>query len=146
MKHINYKQLAFVLDIEPIEAVRKIIFVHCKVNNEKTPTLMHTVRDYINKFSPYPAEFDIDLLAHHLNIPGLRYAISDIHENYMKRQGTKKYILCDFPEKELKTKLREHIKIPSVLASILKPEDVELIKTEWNERYGITFGKLNERP
>lgn len=142
MKVINYKQLAFVLNIEPIEAVRKIIFVHCKLKGLPVPPCYHIIKDYLGKDSPYPSEFDIDLLAEHLNVPDLRYALDDIQENYMKRQGTKKYILCDFPERELRTKLKSAVRIPPVLVSILKPEDVEMIQTEWNKRYGITQGTL----
>lgn len=144
MKTITYKQLAFILDIKPVEALEKIIIANCHVKNIEQPVKGYRVSDYLYKGSDIPAEYDVRLLAEHLNLPDLESAMIDIRENYLKRQGTKRYILCDYPEKELKTKLKADIKIPSVLASLLKPEDVETIQSEWFKRYGITTGTLIE--
>lgn len=140
--NLTYKQLAFILDIESIEAVRKIIFIHCKVKGIEAPLKSGYIKDYYWEDSPWPMELGIELLAQHLNLPELQRAVDDIRENYMKRPPTKKYILCDYPEKELKLKLKDKVKIPPVLASLLKPEDVELIENEWAKRYGI--GKVKE--
>jgi len=136
---INYKQLAFILDIEPIEAARKIIFVHCKIYGLGVPAKSNLIRDYYFKGSEWPTELPVETLSKYLNLPDLPLAVEDIRENYLKRQASKKWILLDYPEKELKTKLKTQVKIPVVLASLLKPEDVETIKTEWNKRHGITF-------
>jgi len=139
---LSYKQLAFILDIEPIEAARKIIFVHCRTHGLGVPRTSHLIRDYYFKGSDWPMEMDVEVLSKHLNLPDLQMAIDDIREKYLTRQGTKKYILCDYPEKELKLKLKEQVRMPSVLASLLKPSDVEFIQNEWFKRYGITSGKL----
>lgn len=137
MKILTYKQLAFILDIEPIEAVRKIIYVHCKAKGLEVPLKYNHIKDYYFKDSLWPMEFDVSLLSEHLNLPELQRAIDDIRENYMKKNATRKYILLDFPEKEMRLKLKDKIRVPSVLASLLKPEDVEFIESEWSRRYGI---------
>ena len=82
---LGYKQLAFILDIEPIEAVRKIIFVHCKVKGIQVPRTSHLIRDYIYKGSDWSVDLDINLLSEHLNLPDLQLAVTDIRENYLKR-------------------------------------------------------------
>lgn len=140
--NLNYKQLAFILDIEPIEAARKIIFVHCKLKGIQVPQKHNLIRDYYYKDSPWPTEYDVEKLSWCLNLPDLSNAVQDIRENYIKRQPTKKYILFDYPEKEMRLKLKEKIKIPPVLASLLKPEDVEFIENEWARRYGIGVVKV----
>lgn len=137
MKTLTYKQLAFILDIEPIEAVRKIIFVHCKVKGVEVPKKFNQIKEYYFKDSPWPMELEIDLLATYLNLPDLQRAVDDIHDNYMKRSPTRKYILLDYPEKEIRNKPRDKIRVPTVLASLLKPEDVDFITSEWSRRYGI---------
>lgn len=139
MTTLNYKQLAFILDIEPIEAARKIIYVHCKMFGLGAPARSNLIRDYYYKGSEWPKEMAIESLSKHLNLPDLQLAVDDIQNNYLTRQASKKWILCDYPEKELKTKLKTQIKLPPVLASLLKDEDVNFIETEWHKRYGITF-------
>jgi hypothetical protein len=139
MKSLTYKQLAFILDIEPIEAARKIIFVHCKLKGLSHPIKSNLIRDYYYKDSTWPKEMGIAELSTHLNLPDLQMAVDDIRNNYLTRQASKKYILCDYPEKELKTKLVTQVKLPPVLTSLLKDEDVNFIESEWNRRYGITF-------
>jgi len=135
--NLNYKQLAFILDIDPIDALKKIIFVHCKLNNLQIPRNSQLIRDYIYKGSPYPSELELCQLSEHLKLPQLPYAVDQIKNRYLTNQGTKKYILYSFPEKELRTKLKTQIKIPVVLASLLKEEDVKFIQSEWNKNYGI---------
>lgn len=134
---LNYKQLAFILDIEPVDALKKIIFVHCKLNNVGIPRSSSLIRSYLYKDSPWPSELELCQLSEHLNLPQLPYAVDQIKNHYLTNVGTKRYILFDYPEKELKTKLKNKIKIPVVLASLLKEEDVNYIKSEWNKRYGI---------
>lgn len=134
--NLNYKQLAFILDIDAIDALKKIIFVHCKLKNIDIPKSSNLIRDYINKDSSWPSEMELCQLAEHGNLPQLPFAVAQF-KNYLTNQGTKKYILFDYPEKELKTKLKSKIKIPPALASLLKEEDVNFIKSEWSKRYGI---------
>jgi hypothetical protein len=143
---IDYKQLAFILDIKPVEALEKIIYVDCKIKGTITPRSCDTVKEYLfdkqkkkSVRNHWPESLEVSLLAEHLNLPTLQQSIDDIKNNYLVRPGTKRWILCDFPEKELKTKLKEKVRIPAVLQTMLKPEDVDTIQTEWNKRYGITF-------
>lgn len=140
---INYKQLAFLLDVEAVHALEKIIFAWCQ-ENKKTPPppkkitkespKPYTVTDL--KKMNYPSEIQLDVLERHSKLI-LAPAIRDIQENYLTRAASKKWILCDFPEKEMITKPKNKIKIPSALESLLNPDTVETIKLEWNKRYGI---------
>lgn len=143
---IDYKQLAFILDIKPVEALEKIIYVNCKIKGTMTPRSCDTVKEYLfdkqkknSVRNHWPESLEVDLLAEHLNLPTLQQSIDDIKNNYLARPGTKRWILCDYPEKELKIKLKEKVRIPAVPQTMLKPEDVETMQTEWNKRYGITF-------
>jgi hypothetical protein len=143
---IDYKQLAFILDIKPVEALEKIIYVDCKIKGTITPRTCDTVKEYLfdkqkskSVRNKTPESLEVALLEQHLNLPTLSQAIQDIKNNYLVRPASKKWILFDYPEKELKTKLATQVKIPSVLASLLKDEDVNFIEKEWHRRYGITF-------
>lgn len=140
---INYKQLAFLLDIEAVHALEKIIFAYCTENEKKLPPPKaitpkspkpYTVSDY--KKMDYPCEIDLLILQKHTGLQ-LAAVIMDIQENYLKRSTSKKWILCDFPEKQLLTKRKDEIKIHSALESLLHPDTVATIKTQWRERYGI---------
>lgn len=140
---INYKQLAFLLDIEAVHALEKIIFAYCQ-ENKKTPPppkritkespKPYTVTDY--KKMDYPQEIALDVLERHTKLI-LAPAIRDIQENYLTRAASKKWILCDYPEKEMILKPKDKIKIPPALASLLNQATVETIKLEWSKRYGI---------
>jgi hypothetical protein len=134
---LSYKQLAFILDIEPIEALKKIIYVHCKVRGIALPYSQEKVKDYLYPGSVLPDELDVGLLALHLNLPTLQQSVEDIKNNFLKRPATKKWILCDYPEKELKTKEKHKVKIPPVLVSLLNKEDLNTISKEWSRRFSI---------
>lgn len=146
---IDYKQLAFILDIKPVEALEKILYVWSKASGKDLPASQDTVREYLfvkqkkkSVRNDLPESLDVGLLAVHLNLPTLQQSVEDIQNNYLKRPGTKRWILLDFPEKELRTKLKHQIRIPVVLESMLKPEDIATIQSEWNKRYGITFKEV----
>jgi hypothetical protein len=132
---LNYKQLAFILDIKPIEALEKIIYVHCKVKGISRPQPQDKVKSYL--VDGFPEDFDLGSLAVHLNLPSLQQSVEDIRNNFLKRPATKKWILCDYPEKELKTKAHNRVKIPSALASLLNKKDLEIISEEWSKRFRI---------
>ena len=140
---ITYKQLAFLLDIEAVHAVEKIIFAYCQENEKVMPPPKritkespkpYTVTDY--KKMDYPQEIDLLILQKHTGLQ-LSGAIMDIQENYLKRAATRKYILCDYPEKEMLTNQKDEIKLPTALASLLHPDTIATIKAEWKKRYGI---------
>lgn len=148
--NLNYKQLAFILNIEPVEALEKVLYCWAKSTGKSLPGRRDSVREYLftktivknkekNVRNELPEALEIELLSKYLNLPDLQFAVDDIRENYLKRQASKKWILLDYPEKELRTKLKDKINIPPVLASLLKEEDVEFIAKEWSKRYGITI-------
>lgn len=151
---LNYKQLAFILDIKPVEALEKIIFVYCKVKGKQLPRSENTVKEYLFEDREYlvegkiktrsvrndlPEFLDIGLLALHLNIPTLQQAVQDIQNNYLVRPATKKWILCDYPEKQLKScsdndkPLR--IPFPKALESLLPTSISDKIREEWRTRF-----------
>lgn len=133
MKLINAQQLAFILNIKKEDAKAKMCYAWEAHNN-----LPHNTTRIKGKIiSDYPGSMDVDMLAQQLNLPALPKAVVDIQVNFLKRPMSKKWILCDYPEKELQTKPKNKIRIPSALKSFLSDEDIQLIKTEWNKRYGI---------
>lgn len=144
LSKLNYKQLAFILDIEPVKALEKILYTHSKVTGKNFLASCDTVKEYLffeqgkkKVRNDLPESYDIGLLCVHLNLPTLQQSVDDIQNNFLKRPATKRWILCDFPEKELRTKPKKKIKIPDTLASFLKEEDLNIIHDEWKKRYGI---------
>jgi hypothetical protein len=138
-KSLTYKQLAFILEIKPIEALEKIIYAHCKIKGTSLPRSEDKVSGYLYSGSTYPAEMEIGTLAEHLNLPDLQMVVDDIQNNFLKRPASKKWILSDYPEKQLETKLKSKIKIPPVLRSLLYDQDIDTIKREWKSRHGINI-------
>lgn len=134
---INYKQLAFILDIKPVEALEKIISVHCKVTNRAVPARCQTVKEYLK--NNWTESLDVGLLALHLNLPTLQASVVDISRNYLVRPATKKWILCDYPEKQLKLCSDNdrpfRIPFPKALESLLPVETSETIREEWRKRF-----------
>lgn len=137
MSTLNYKQLAFILDIKPVEALEKIIAVHCKVKGVELPRRCDTVKEYL--FFKMPEALDIGLLALHLNIPNLPQVVEDIQNNYLVRPAIKKYILCDYPEKQLKSCADNdkplRIPFPKALESLLPTSISDKIREEWRTRF-----------
>jgi hypothetical protein len=136
MTEISYKQLAFILDIEPIEALEKMIAANCKIGHKDLPHKREKVREYLAD-ETIPRTMPVDVLASCLNLPDLSTAIEDIRHNYLKRQATKKWILCDYPEKQLVNNPRHKVRIPPVLASMVDIKTLTEIKKVWNERFNI---------
>lgn len=148
MKYLNYKQLAFVLDIPPIKALEKIISIHCTMKNIDKPRRCEKVNEYLFDFAMkngekikvrnnMPEVMDIETLSEKLNLPTLQASVDDICANYLNRPATKKWILCDYPEKQLVNKTKNQIKIPEALRSMLPTEQINEIQKVWNQRFGI---------
>jgi hypothetical protein len=136
MKFINSKQLAYILDIKKEDARAKMCIAYSKANNVANDA----VRDKKGKIvDSFPLAMETEMLARELNIPTLQQAIEDIRDNYLKRPAYKKWILCDYPEKQLKRceESGKPLKIPfpSGLRSLLSDSDVNTIKGEWRDRY-----------
>lgn len=81
----------------------------------------------------------IEILASGLNLPTLQQMVDDIEQNYLKRNASKKWILCDYPEKELKKLANDgkplRLNIPAALKSMLPSETIEIIEGEWAKRF-----------
>jgi hypothetical protein len=74
-----------------------------------------------------------------LNLPTLQSSVEDIVNNFLIRPASKRWILCDYPEKQIK-KLEESgkplkLNVPSALKSLLSEYDIQKIKSEWSARY-----------
>jgi len=133
-------QLAFLLDISPTDARKKMVAAYCswkriepKVQYEKTATGRDNMSDQ------YPPQMEIRMLAEYMNLPTLQAMVDDIHNNYLKRNATKKYILSDYPEQERAKMQKEgknrKLNIPTALKSLLPESTVKEIEIEWYKRY-----------
>jgi hypothetical protein len=153
MKTLNAQQLAFLLDIKKEDARIRMCNAWEKAHNIPRrgfafeESLSGNVsRDAKNKIKdPYPNDMLIEMLAIGLNLPCLQQMVDDIEQNYLKRNATKKYILSDFPETELKKKAEKGslltLNIPPVLLSMLPQETINIIREEWTKRFPIAVVK-----
>lgn len=138
IQFLNKKQLAFILDIKAEEARAKMCVAWAKsIGQENQATISRDGKKKIE--DPYPVAMPIGVLATHLNLPSLQEMVNDIHDNYLKRPGTKKWILCDFPEKKIKSMDvagdKKKITVPAALRSLLPSKIVKEIQEEWHKRY-----------
>lgn len=140
---INYKQLAFILDIEPVKALEKILYVYHKTSGKDLPYSHKNAKGYLfnddGKRNNLPESMDIGLLAQYLNLPTLQNSVEDIQNNYLNRPATKKWILCDYPERELKRCSDNdrpfRIPFPKALETLLPVEISDTIREEWKKRF-----------
>jgi hypothetical protein len=136
MKFINAQQLAFVLDIKKEDARAKMCVAWSKSKNIENTA--HYDKNGKLK-DDYPLAMDIEMLSKELNLPTLQEMVNDIESNYLNRPATRKWILCDYPEKQIKkcedAGKPHKVSIPPALKSMLSISDVELIKSEWRNRY-----------
>jgi hypothetical protein len=146
MDFLNSQQLAFILDIKREDARAKMCNAWCKANGiEKTGQWKVDVKAEWHKGrgkkvkDDYPLAMPVSLLAEHLNIPTLQLMVDDVVKNYLNRPASKKYILCDLPEK-LVLKAKEAGKkpkaaIPPALKSMLPSATQKTIMDEWVKRF-----------
>lgn len=140
MEKLNKSQLAWMLGIRPADARDRMVYAWCKSKGEEVSI------NYVNEFADgYPDEMDVEFLSKWLNVPNLKQAVDDIHNNYLKRNATRSFIL-NYPLKKInkalddarKTESRPahtSVSIPRVLASMLNDEVYNEIVREWTERY-----------
>jgi hypothetical protein len=133
---INKTQLAFLLDIKAEEARAKMCVAWCRHKGIESRAEVNEKNKVID---PYPEEMQIAILEKELNLPTLQSSIDDIQKNYLIRPGTKKWILCDYPEKMI-LKANEagkkfNFQIPKALRSLLPDAIQKEIKGEWFRRY-----------
>jgi hypothetical protein len=139
MKYLNAQQLAFILDIKKEDARFKMVNAWCKAKNV-TNFIARTHNGKLDKDTDkYPEAMPIDILSVELNLPTLQNSVDDICNNYLTRPATKKYILCDLPEKIILKATEDGHKpkmaIPPALRSMLPPKQIEFIFQEWEKRY-----------
>lgn len=119
MNYLNSQQLAFILDIKKEDARAKMCNAWEKdkgIEKVKTitgPALKGAELDPVKKKikDDYPLAMPVKMLSEQLNLPSLQSMVDDIVNNYLIRPASKKYILCDYPEK-LVLKAKEEGKKP----------------------------------
>lgn len=153
MKTLNKKQLSYLLDIKIEDARAKMCAAWERENGIKrfddssnviaNGELIGATRNAKNKIEDrYPDKMAIDLLSRNLNLPDLQLIADDVENNYLSRASTKKYILDDFPRKEIAAAKQKgqyaRLQIPSGLRSILREDIADQIKQHWKERFPKT--------
>lgn len=113
MKQLNKSQLAFILDIKVEDARAKMCHAYAVSNKVK-----EVERDFKGKLP----------------------SVDDICGNYLNRPATKKWILCDYPEKEIQKgtqagKAIIKLTLPKVLRTMITKEVQEQIVKQWEQRY-----------
>jgi hypothetical protein len=141
MKYLNKRQLAFILEIPVEDARAKMCVAWCKAEGIQNAATY----DGRNKIvDSYPEAMPIEVLSAGLNLPTLKESADDIEQNYLTRPATKKWILCDYPEKKIalayKDERKPELSIPSGLKSMLPDVVATKILDEWAKRY--PFAKI----
>lgn len=146
MNYLNSQQLAFILDIKKEDARVKMVNAWCR-SKAITNTLIRNHTGKIDKDSDrYPLAMPVYLLSKELNLPTLQESVDDIVNNYLVRPASKKWILCDLPEKIIKKATEEgsdkpKFAIPPALKSMLPTETQRIILAEWEIRFPKYFKK-----
>ena len=130
MTSLTAQQLAFLLDIKKEEARAKMCHAWCKFHNIPNTAYMSDKHKIVDD---YPKSMPIGIISQTLCIDNLQAMVEDIHNNYLNRASTKKWILCDFPENEVR--LGKTLAIPPALKSMLPDQAIETIKSEWSKRF-----------
>lgn len=138
MNFLNKTQLAFILDIKVEDARAKMCHVWATAHSEENKAYRHPETDKL--IDPYPDTMEIEMLSKHLNLPTLQSSVDDIVKNYLNRPASKKWILCDYPEKEIQKgtqagKALIKLNIPRALRSMITQVVQREIKSEWQSRY-----------
>lgn len=153
MTHLNAQQLAFLLDIKKEDAKARMCNAWEKSQGiKKDPDDCAVVGGSRNEkkkiVSEYPELIQIDILAEHLNIPTLPQMVDDIVHNYLNRSASKKFILCDLPEKAIEKAKKDGVPpkfaIPPALRSMLPHKTQIIIWNEWRKRYPKYFKSEEE--
>jgi hypothetical protein len=133
MNSLNAQQLAFILDIKKEDARAKLCHAWCKFHNIPNEAYLSDKKKIVDD---YPKAIPIGMISQTLCIDNLQTLVDDIHNNYLNRAATKKWILCDYPENELR--LGKDLSIPPALKTLLPEQTIETIKSEWRKRFPKT--------
>lgn len=139
MNELDAQQLGFILDIKKEDARAKMCVAWANSRGEQNKATWNRTGTKVD--DPYPKTMPISLLAKELNLPTLQQSVDDIVNNYLMRPTTKKWILCDYPENEIRKSKeagrRKAPKIPPALRSMLPKETQETILNEWRVRHKV---------
>lgn len=140
---LNKKQLAFLLSINPEDARAKMCVAYAKYLNHpikaewverKEGSESKKIRD------DYPEFVEIDVLSRGLNLPHLQAIVDDVENNYLIRPATKKYLLFDLPEKQIREmdsagQIKKLSILPVGLRSLLSDDTIKMVHKEWAIRF-----------
>lgn len=144
MTTLNAQQLAFILDMKKEDARAMMTTAWSKEKGIKNQAKREFKKDgSLGKLSdPYPADMPIEIISKHLNLPLLQQSVDDITQNFLTRPGSKKWILCDLPEKLQKKAAEEGKKpkfaLPAALRSMLPDDQIEYVRNQWQIKYQIS--------
>lgn len=154
MRYLNAQQLAFLLDIKKEDARAMMCNAWAKHKGmEKIDDVIGGVavavpRAKRNKLTKkveddFPLAMPIDMLSKELIMPDLQMACDDIEKNYLERKATRRYIMWDYPEKQIAAQERAgklppfKCNLPPALKSML-PDDVQMqILKHWREAHKL---------
>lgn len=138
MTELDAQQLGFILDIKKEDARAKMCVAWSKSKGEENKAQRVRSKKIDD---PYPKTMPIEMLAKELNLPTLQEMVNDIQNNYLVRPASRKWILCDYPENELRKAKeagkRRSVKIPPALRSMLPRETQDTILNEWRTRHRV---------
>lgn len=130
MESISAKQLAFLMNISQKDANKKICiaqysdYAKAKIESELNDN----------------CHIEIDLFEKKTGIP-IRMAVEEVRIKGLQRKSYAKFLLRDFPEKELSvSKPPREVRLPEGLRTLLNPGTLVEIRKYWNDHY---YGKKN---
>lgn len=151
MTYLNAQQLAFILDIKKEDARARMCNAWCKAkgipndSDNEGPKVAGATWEKKKLIDSYPQAMPVEMLSEQLNLPTLQVMIDDIRNNYLKRPATRKYILADFPEKQIQLAEKAgkqapyKIAVPPALKSFLNQESLRTIENEWRSRFNEKY-------
>jgi hypothetical protein len=144
---LNSKELAWLLDVKKSEAAAKIIYCHNKAVDETGVGVKFSEEyDKKGKLVDLICRTSISNLEKYGGLTYLRFAITDIQENFLTRSQTRGYIL-NYPQQKMNRKgkdgsMPKSISIPSPLNNFLSTKTKQDIIEIWQTQYPYFTGKF----
>lgn len=122
---LTHIEVAYFLDIKQEEAIKKIIRI-----TEKNPVIAKAHLNMTKKITVDSDEFDVEYGT------SLTFAANDLVNNCLKRSAFKKFLMHDWPLKQLNTESpKKKIQLPVPFRRLIKPQDKEEIKRYWEQNF-----------
>lgn len=92
----------------------------------------------------FPIAMPIEMLSKELCLPDLQMACDDIEKNYLERKATRRWIMWDYPEKQIAAQERSgktppyRCNIPPALKSMLPESVQEVVLKHWREAHKLS--------